>query len=113
MATKFDLKIGGYPPEYDAAKHGPYNPARYYGKPDTPFLDLKVNEIPAWIARRQKTPQAIVGACSRAFWCWQHKYIQPRRSGIAPFFHVAVGGMIAFYLMNYKKLRHHKHYKYH
>lgn len=27
-----ELKIGGYPPEYDPVKHGPYDPARYYGK---------------------------------------------------------------------------------
>lgn len=26
------LKIGGYPVEYDPIKHGPYDPARYYGK---------------------------------------------------------------------------------
>lgn len=27
-----NLKIGGYPVEYDPVKHGPYDPARYYGK---------------------------------------------------------------------------------
>lgn len=26
------LKFGGYPAGYDFAKHGPYDPARYYGK---------------------------------------------------------------------------------
>ncbi|GAB1865964.1 Putative ATP synthase subunit f, mitochondrial [Camponotus japonicus] len=113
MAEKFQLKLGGYPAEYNAAKHGPYDPARYYGKPDTPFLDLKLNEIPSWFSRRQKTPQALTGACSRAFWRWQHKYVQPKRSGIAPFFQVIFASMIAFYAMNYRKLRHHKNYKYH
>lgn len=82
------LKIGGYPVDYDPARHGPYDPARYYGKrefvalvqwlqliiilynsfvhaADTPFLDLKLNEISGWISRRQKTPQAVAGAFSR------------------------------------------------
>lgn len=27
-----NLKFGGYPAEYDPVKHGPYDPARYYGK---------------------------------------------------------------------------------
>jgi len=30
MANK--LKFGGYPAEYDPVRHGPYDPARYYGK---------------------------------------------------------------------------------
>ncbi|XP_012540795.1 putative ATP synthase subunit f, mitochondrial [Monomorium pharaonis] len=107
------LQFGGYPAEYDPVKHGPYDPARYYGKPDTAFTDLKISEIPGWIARRQKSPQALVGLFSRAFWRWQHKYIHPRRGGIAPFFQVVVGSMFVFYAMNYRKIRHHRHYKYH
>lgn len=26
------LKFGAYPAAYDSVKHGPYDPARYYGK---------------------------------------------------------------------------------
>lgn len=47
----------------------------------------------------------IIPVCLAAFWRWQHKYVQPRRAGIAPFFHVVVGSMIFFYVINYKKLR--------
>lgn len=54
MATKFELKAGGYPAEYDAAKHGPYDPARYYGKREfvhcacrtlAPLLDHTINNL--------------------------------------------------------------------
>ncbi|EFN84570.1 putative ATP synthase subunit f, mitochondrial [Harpegnathos saltator] len=107
------LKIGGYPDAYDPVEHGPYDPARFYGKPDTPFLDLKLKDIPAWLGRREKTPRAFMGACSRAFWRWQHKYIQPRKGGIAPFFQVTVGSMIFFYIINRKRISHHRNYKYH
>lgn len=43
--------------------------------------------------------------CFVAYWRWQHKYVQPKRAGVAPFFQIAFGSMIAFYLINYKKMR--------
>ena len=39
-----------------------------------------------------------------AWWRWQHKYVQPKRAGIAPFFHVVIGAMGFFYLINYGKI---------
>lgn len=32
---------------------------------DTPFGQVKLNEIGSWLARRNKTPSAFMGACSR------------------------------------------------
>lgn len=32
---------------------------------DTPFTQLKLSEIGSWIGRRNKTPNAMVGAISR------------------------------------------------
>lgn len=46
----------------------------------------------------------MVGAVSRAFWRWQHKYWQPRRAGIAPYYQAIVGSMIFFYAINYGKI---------
>lgn len=34
-------------------------------KADTPFGQLKLNEIGSWFGRRNKTPSAFMGACSR------------------------------------------------
>ncbi|XP_076686201.1 ATP synthase, subunit F [Andrena cerasifolii] len=107
------MAIGDYPLEYDPAKHGPYDPARYYGKPDTPFGEVKLGELPAWIGRRRKGPSEIAGLCSRAFWRWQHKYVQPRRAGAASIFQVAVGASLIFYALNYLRIRGHRNYKYH
>ncbi|KAH0951945.1 hypothetical protein HN011_003884 [Eciton burchellii] len=107
------LNIGCYPREYDPVRHGTYDPARYYGKPDTPFMNLKLKEIPAWFSRRQLGPRRLAGVFSRAFWRWQHNYVQPQRTGIAPFFQVAFAAMFFFYVINYSKLRHHRNYKYH
>nr|CAH7753713.1 unnamed protein product [Callosobruchus chinensis] len=107
------MAFGDYPAEYDPKIHGVYDPARYYGKPDTPLGQVKLSEIGAWISRRNKTPSSISGAISRAYWRWQHKYVQPKKAGIAPFFHVVFGCMTFFYVINYGKLKHHRNYKYH
>ncbi|KAL7301352.1 putative ATP synthase subunit f, mitochondrial [Trichogramma pretiosum] len=107
------MGFGDYPKEYNPSVHGPYDPARYYGPQDTKFFDLKLGEVGAWFGRRQKTPQALAGAISRCWWRWQHNYVHPKRTGIAPFFQLAVGGMVFFYVLNYNRLKHHKNYKYH
>jgi len=39
------MAIGDYPVEYNPKVHGPYDPARYYGTPDTPFSQLKLGEV--------------------------------------------------------------------
>ncbi|ENN74885.1 putative ATP synthase subunit f, mitochondrial [Dendroctonus ponderosae] len=107
------LNFGQYPIEYDPKIHGPYDPARFYGKPDTPFGQLKLSEVGSWLGRRDKSPRAVVGAISRAYWRWQHKYVQPKRAGIAPFLQVVVGCMGIFYVFNYDKISRHRNYKHH
>ncbi|XP_015610278.1 putative ATP synthase subunit f, mitochondrial [Cephus cinctus] len=107
------MGFGEYPAEYNPSVHGTYDPARYYGKPDTPFSQVKLGDLGAWFSRRKKSPQATAALISRAFWRWQHKYIQPKRSGIAGFFHITFAAMAFFYTINYKKIKAHRNYKYH
>ncbi|XP_034170844.1 ATP synthase, subunit F [Osmia lignaria lignaria] len=107
------VRIGDYPVGYDPAKHGPYNPSRYYGPADTPFGELKIKEIPAWIGRRNLTPQGVAGLFSRALWRWQMTWVLPRKSSPAPIFQFFIAGSTLFYLLNYLRLRGHRSYKYH
>ncbi|XP_053613720.1 putative ATP synthase subunit f, mitochondrial [Plodia interpunctella] len=107
------MTIGDYPKEYDASKHGPYDPARYYGKADTPFGQVKLVELPAWFARRNKSPAAFAGLCSRAYWRWQHRFMQPRKVGMAGFYQSLFACMTFFYVINYARITSHKNYKYH
>merc|ERR1712137_929344 len=69
---------GEYPAGYNAKVHGPYDPARFYGKADTALADVKLAELPSWLMRRQIGLSPAAGAVSRAFWRWQHKYVQPK-----------------------------------
>ncbi|XP_017782663.1 PREDICTED: putative ATP synthase subunit f, mitochondrial [Nicrophorus vespilloides] len=107
------MAFGDYPADYNPKVHGPYDPARFYGKPDTPFGQVKLNQLGEWFGRRNKTPSAIAGTFSRAYWRWQHKYLQPKRAGIAPFFQFITASMVFFYAINYSKLKKHRNYKYH
>ncbi|KOC64489.1 Putative ATP synthase subunit f, mitochondrial [Habropoda laboriosa] len=106
-------KLGNYPKGYDPTKHGPFDPSRYYGTPDTPFGDVKIRELPAWLWRREKGLGKLLGLFSRAYWRWNLKYIQPRKANMSPVYQVAVISMILFYTMNYTRIRGHRSYKYH
>ncbi|XP_076345263.1 ATP synthase, subunit F [Tachypleus tridentatus] len=107
------MGFGDYPAEYNPKVHGPYDPARYYGKADIPFGEVKVGELGQWILRRNKSPGAVTGVISRAWWRWQHKYIQPKHAGLAGIIQLCLGCIGFFYVINYPKLRHHRNYKYH
>ncbi|XP_034936551.1 putative ATP synthase subunit f, mitochondrial [Chelonus insularis] len=102
-----------YPKEYNHEIHGPYDPATYYGKQDTPFGQVKLGELPAWLSRRNIGPAPFAQLLSRAYWRWQHKYVLPKKNGVASFFQVACGAMIFFYILNYPRTKWEAHYKYH
>ncbi|XP_018015884.1 putative ATP synthase subunit f, mitochondrial [Hyalella azteca] len=104
---------GEYPAEFNPKVHGPYDPARFYGKKDTPFTQVRLRELGSWLARRNKTPRAATQAVSRAWWRWQQKYLLPEKMGVAPFIQIAVGSMAFFYLINYTKYKAHRTQKYH
>ena len=74
--------LGNLPSGYNKAVHGPYDPAVFYGKPDLPLsqvivlvlfpsfdfpiVQVKVYQLPAWLARRQfYNPIAYGRALSR------------------------------------------------
>merc|ERR1712007_163161 len=76
--------IGELPKEYNPKVHGPYDPAIYYGPKAKAFGDVKISELPGWLAGRSKTPVGMGRAMSRAYWRWSHKYVLPKYTGLAP-----------------------------
>ena len=54
-----------YPKDYNPRVHGPYNPAKYYGKPDLAFGDVKIADLASWIGRREKSLSSIGNMFSR------------------------------------------------
>ncbi|XP_035228303.1 putative ATP synthase subunit f, mitochondrial [Stegodyphus dumicola] len=57
--------FGRYPAGYNERVHGPYDPSVYYGKKDIPLSEVKIGELGSWLARRNKSPSAMIGAMSR------------------------------------------------
>merc|ERR1712029_1179296 len=84
------LGLGECPPGYNPKVHGPYDPAINYGKKDIPLGQVKISELPGWLARRNWTP-----------------------AGIAGFIHWCVGICFVSYMASYGKFQHHRVYKYH
>ncbi|EAT42886.1 AAEL005620-PA [Aedes aegypti] len=100
------MAFGDHPAEYNPKIHGPYDPVRYYGKPDTPLTQVKLIELGAWFGHRDKNPRLPLEPCLLEM----HKYWKPKRMGIAPFFQAIVGGMVFFYAINCGKRKHHRNY---
>lgn len=65
---------------------------------------VKLGELGQWFGRRNKHPKALVGAVSRAYWRWNHKYCLSKRTGIAPYFQLITAGVIFFYAINYGRI---------
>merc|ERR1712122_49463 len=103
--------LGELPKEYNPKVHGPYDPAVYYGPKAKAFGDVKLGELPGWLASRNKTPTGVGRAISRAYWRWNHKYAQPKYAGItAPVQLIAISCTV-FYLINITKFWSHRNYK--
>jgi len=104
---------GEYPAFYKPEVHGPYHPARYYGPKDTKFTEVKLADLGAWLARRDKSPNAMIQAVSRAHWRWRDRYQTCIRGGIAFPCQVIFGLMAFFYTINYHKFKALRKQKYH
>ncbi|XP_064594462.1 putative ATP synthase subunit f, mitochondrial [Liolophura sinensis] len=107
------MGIGEYPPEFNPKIHGPYNPARYYGKPDASLGEVKVGELGSWLARRNWTPAGMAGGISRAYWRWAQKWLLVKRGSMAPIAQSIVGLSVFYYFLQYKAHTNHRHFKYH
>ncbi|KAK6643059.1 hypothetical protein RUM43_004562 [Polyplax serrata] len=102
-----------YPPGYDRAVHGYYDPSRYYGKPDTPFSQVKLGEFGAWLSRRDKSPRGIMRALSRAYWKHNMTWIAPKKPGPAGFIHLMCACTLMSFCLDYPTLKSHRQYRYH
>ena len=72
---------------------------------DTPFGQVKLGELPAWLSRRSKNPVDWGRAVSRAYWRWQHAHVMPRNAGITWVIQGVVGLSVTFYILNSDKIR--------
>ncbi|KER26074.1 hypothetical protein T265_06605 [Opisthorchis viverrini] len=82
--------FGLLPKEYNVRIHGAYFPGYFYGKPDTPIMDVKIGELPAWLSRRSRNPADWARAIARFGWRYTFKWIACKQLTFAPVFQFAV-----------------------
>merc|ERR1712029_1090935 len=104
--------LGELPKGYNAKVHGPYDPAVYYGPKDTPFGEVKVGELPKWLARRDKSIVALERLSAEATGGTATITFSPRELRSLPWSTFSLEPLF-FYLINYTKMAHHRRYKYH
>ncbi|CAF0886459.1 unnamed protein product [Adineta steineri] len=103
-----------YPRDFNARVHGPYCPWRYYGKRDLHFGDVKVGDIPAWIARRDKTPMGIYQGGIRTFWKFYRAYLDNKRPNLIWYTQIfMVASLFNFVFFAIPDRKHYKWAKYH
>lgn len=95
-STGFLSRFLEYPKEYNPRVHGPYDPSRYYGKPD-PLMQTKIGDFGNWLGRREFSLRAIGQALTRASWRYNKKYLMPKKANAAFVYHVALVAFVFSY----------------
>ncbi|KAF8565248.1 hypothetical protein P879_09153 [Paragonimus westermani] len=107
------LEFGLLPKEYNVRVHGAYFPGYYYGKPDTPLLDVKLGELPAWLSRRSRNPADWARAISRFGWRYTFKWLACKKLTFAPAFQICATIAVLRYFADYDEHKNERHSKYH
>merc|ERR1711976_54981 len=110
----WNLGVGYAPAEYNPSVHGPYNPGKWYGEPDTALRDVKLGELKAWVGRRNTHPVAIARAFGRGVHRWQATWMFPKHASAAGWLQFIVGWS-TFWVINFAQSSRNmeKSYKYH
>merc|ERR1712168_1641941 len=106
-----EYQLGRYPRSYNPKVHGPYMPGRFYGKPDTPFGQVKLGELGAWLGRREKSPQAIFATGHRAYWRWAAANLHVKKPTFVPFAQIALVFSGIYFFLGYSERKYHRHCK--
>ncbi|XP_071965944.1 ATP synthase subunit f, mitochondrial-like isoform X2 [Antedon mediterranea] len=80
---------------------------------EIPLREVKLGQLPKWLATCSFTPSGVKNAVVRNFWRYHTKYINVRKANIAP-----IGQFVALtigltYIWRFKKEKHHRIRKYH
>ncbi|CAF1302780.1 unnamed protein product [Rotaria magnacalcarata] len=103
-----------YPRGFNPRVHGPYCPWRHYEKRDLHFGDVKLAEIPAWIARRDKTPMGIYQGGIRTFWKFYRAYLDNKKPNLIWYTQIfVVASLINFVFFAMPDRKQYKWAKYH
>ncbi|KFP45398.1 hypothetical protein N324_04240, partial [Chlamydotis macqueenii] len=77
------------------------------------LLDVRLGELPAWLAACDLSPHGLLGGMQRAWSSYYDKYINVRRGGPAGISMLLAGYCLLCYGWNYQRIKCHRWRKYH
>ncbi|XP_039862055.1 ATP synthase subunit f, mitochondrial isoform X1 [Simochromis diagramma] len=77
------------------------------------LMDVKLNELGAWLGGRDFTPNGILSAIRRGHDRYYNKYINVKKGGIGGVAMLLVGYVAISYLWEYDHIKHDRWRKYH
>ncbi|OPJ88459.1 hypothetical protein AV530_003016 [Patagioenas fasciata monilis] len=77
------------------------------------LLDVRLGELPAWLATRQLSAQGLLGGARKAWSSYYNKYINVKRGGPAGISMLLAGYCLLSYGWSYQRLKRHRWRKYH
>uniref|UniRef100_A0A8D0HDI3 ATP synthase subunit f, mitochondrial n=1 Tax=Sphenodon punctatus TaxID=8508 RepID=A0A8D0HDI3_SPHPU len=77
------------------------------------LLDVKLQELPPWLAAWDYSPKGLLRAVHQAWRCYHNKYINMKKGGVAGISMVLAGGCVLGYICSYERLKHSRWRKYH
>ncbi|XP_028941903.1 uncharacterized protein LOC114818774, partial [Antrostomus carolinensis] len=77
------------------------------------LLDVRLGELPAWLATCDFSPQSLLGGVQKAWSSYYNKYINVKRGGPAGISMLLAGYCLLSYGWNYQHIRCHRWRKYH
>ncbi|KAM6245339.1 mitochondrial nucleoid-associated protein 1 isoform 3-T3 [Porphyrio hochstetteri] len=78
------------------------------------LMDVRLGELPAWLATCDFSPQGLLGGVQKAAWSsYYNKYINVRKGGPAGISMLLAGYCLLSYGWNYQHIKHHRWRKYH
>ncbi|KFO76342.1 hypothetical protein N303_08571, partial [Cuculus canorus] len=77
------------------------------------LMDVKLGELPTWLAIRDISAQGLLGGVRKAWSNYHDKYINVRRGGPAGISMLLAGYCLLSYGWNYQHIKCHRWRKYH
>uniref|UniRef100_A0A663F1E2 ATP synthase F(0) complex subunit f, mitochondrial n=1 Tax=Aquila chrysaetos chrysaetos TaxID=223781 RepID=A0A663F1E2_AQUCH len=77
------------------------------------LMDVKLGQLPTWLAMRDFTPRGIVGALRRGEGDTTINISTSRKGGLGGISMVLAGYVVVSYIWSYSHLKHDRHRKYH
>ncbi|NXK17156.1 ATPK synthase, partial [Arenaria interpres] len=77
------------------------------------LMEVRLGELPAWLATRDFSPQGLLGGVQKAWSSYYDKYINVKRGGPAGISMLLAGYCLLSYGWNYQHIKCHRWRKYH